>query len=375
MKIDFFYHNLGEQEREAVYNALESPFLTTGSTVLEFEKKFSQYIGSKHTIAVMSCTAALHLSLQALGIGKGDEVITTPMTFAASSLAIVHTGATPVWVDVEANTGNIDVKLIEAAITKKTKAILPVHLYGQMCDMRTIRDIANQFGLFIIEDAAHALESSRDGIRIGELSDAACFSFYATKSITCGEGGAVSTNSQSLASKIHMLRSHGINKDANMRHDKVFEHWDLIDFGWKYNMNNIQASILIPQIDKIDHIHKKRKEIYGQYMERLVNIPELKFPQILPESISAYHLLTIWVAPNKRDKLLRDLQKKGIGVAVNYRSINILSKFQNFFSKGRGSFPISEKIGDSTISLPFHTHLTQEEINHIISMLKELLIK
>lgn len=375
MKINFFSHNLGNEERKAALQAMQSDFLTTGKYVAKFEKEFSQYIGAESTIGVMSCTAALHLSLQALNIGKGDEVITTPMTFAASSLAIIHTGATPVWVDVEPETGNLDAQQIEAAITSRTKAILPVHLYGQMCDMLTIRDIADKHGLLIIEDAAHALESSRDGIRVGELSDAACFSFYATKSITSGEGGAISTNSQALYDKIIMLRSHGMDKDAGQRHEKRFQHWDLTDFGWKYNMNNIQASILIPQLSKINYIHEKRKNIYQQYIAGLSKIPGLKFPQILPGSKNAFHLFTIWVDPQRRDKILWDLQKHGIGIAVNYRSINILTKFQEVFCKGRGSFPISENIGDSTISLPFHTKLTNEEINYIIKTLKELLIK
>ncbi|MBW2340808.1 MAG: aminotransferase class I/II-fold pyridoxal phosphate-dependent enzyme, partial [Deltaproteobacteria bacterium] len=211
MKIEFYRHNLDESYVGVLPEVLGSIFLTTGPVTADFEKRFSRYVGLTETIAVSSCTAALHLSLLALGIGPGDEVITTPMTFVATSTAIMHIGAKPVWVDVEEDTGNLNTDLIEEAITEKTKAIIPVHLYGQMCDMKRIRGIADKYGLFVIEDAAHALESERDGIRVGQLADATCFSFYATKSITSGEGGAVTTNSKKLAENIRILRLHGMN--------------------------------------------------------------------------------------------------------------------------------------------------------------------
>ena len=189
MSIPFYRHDLGEPEIEAVRKVLAGPILTTGEVVESFERRFAAYLGIQHALAVTSCTGALHLSLLALGIGPGDEVITTPMTFIASSTAILEAGATPVFVDVESQTGNLDANNIEAAITPRTKAILPVHLYGQMCDMVTIRKIADEHGLFVIEDAAHCLEGVRDGVKPGELGDTACFSFYATKNLTCGGGG------------------------------------------------------------------------------------------------------------------------------------------------------------------------------------------
>ena len=214
MKVEFYVHNVGEAEKRSVLECLDGLFLTTGERVAEFEKRLSEYLGVPHSVGLTSCTAALHLALLALGIGPGDEVITTPMTFIATATSIMHTGAVPVFVDVEPATGLIDPARIESAITPRTRAILPVHLYGQMCDMRTIRAIADRHGLTIIEDAAHCLEGRRDGIGPGHLSDVACFSFYATKSITSGEGGAASCRDREIADRIRMLRQHGMSKEA-----------------------------------------------------------------------------------------------------------------------------------------------------------------
>jgi len=366
MKVEFYKHSLGWDEKEAVNAVLDTIFLTTGDRVALFEEQFAAYLGAKYCVGLTSCTAALHLALIALGIGPGDEVITTPMTFVATSTAILHTGATPVWVDVEADTGNINADLIEAAVTPKTRAIIPVHLYGQMCDMRKIRQIADMYNLAIIEDAAHAIESERDGVRVGELADIACFSFYATKNITSGEGGAITTNSQKLAEKIQVLRLHGINREAADRYTKRYEHWDLIETGWKYNMDNIQAALLLPQLRKIDENLQQRQELYNIYTTAFKNIAGLQMPVKTPGSRHACHLFTIWVDPQFRDNILFDLQDRGIGVAVNYRSINLLTRFMQLFSKGRGSFPVSEKIGDSTLSLPFYPLLTTEQTNYVI---------
>jgi UDP-4-amino-4-deoxy-L-arabinose-oxoglutarate aminotransferase len=304
-----------------------------------------------------------------MGIGPGDEVITTPMTFVATSLAIMHVGAKPIWVDVEEKTGNIDASLIEKAITGKTKAILPVHLYGQMADMRSIRRIADKYGLRVIEDAAHALESSRDGIRVGQLSDAACFSFYATKSITSGEGGAVITNSKELAEKTRALRAHGINSEAAQRYTGVYRHWDLLDIGWKYNMDNIQAALLLPQLRQVEVFRRKRQTIYAKYIKALENNPYIRIPQLTPDDTHGYHLFTIWVHPAKRDMILEYLQEKGVGVAVNYRAIHLLKKLKEIFRFERGTFPVAESIGDSTISLPFYPTLEDRQIAYIANCL------
>ena len=200
--IPFYHHDLGEPELAAFAEVLRGPMLTTGATVAQFESRFAQYLGVKHVLGLTSCTGALHLALLALGIGPGDDVITTPMTFIATSTAIVETGANPVLVDVEPETGLLEPGRVEEAITPRTRAVMPVHLYGQMCDMRGFRILADRYNLRLIEDAAHCIEGVRDGVRPGQLGDAACFSFYATKNITCGEGGAIAVNDASLAEKL-----------------------------------------------------------------------------------------------------------------------------------------------------------------------------
>src|SRR6267378_796815 len=323
-RVEFFKHNIGPDEIASVTAVLESLFLSTGAVVRDFEDQFAAYLGAPHVVGLTSCTAALHLALLAHDIGPGDEVITTPMTFVATANAILHTGARPVFVDVEPETGNLDAARVEAAITPRTRAILPVHLYGQMCDMRALRDIADRRGLVVVEDAAHALEAERDGVRPGQLAEAACFSFYATKSITSGEGGAVSTASATVAEQIRKLRLHGMDLSAGDRYTKRFQHWDLEYCGWKYNMDNIQAALLIPQIGRIEERWQRREAISRRYEAAFSNVPGLAFPKVVTGSKSARHLFTIWVTPERRDDILWALQDKHIGVAVNYRAIHLL---------------------------------------------------
>lgn len=374
-KIEFFRHSISKDDIKRVNNILKSIFLTTGEEVEKFEQRFSQYIGKKYTIGTTSCTAALHLSLIALGIGHGDEVITTPLSFCATTNAILHAGAKPVFVDVEEETGNLNTALIEQAITKKTKAIIPVHLYGQMCDMKYINKIAKQYNLKAIEDAAHAIEASRDGIRVGQLSDAVCFSFYATKNITSGEGGAVSTDSKTLAETFRMLRLHGINKDAAERYTKHYQHWDMLALGWKYNMDNIHAALLIGQLARIEGLWEKRNRLWKIYKEELRKIKDIRLLKTLSNLKHARHLFTILVPPKKRDSLLLELQDRGIGVAVNYRPIHLLDYYQKTFGYKIGDFPVAEKIGKMTISLPLYPSLTKTEVRYIVKALKEGLDK
>jgi len=372
MKIDFFKHNIGIKEKRDVCKVLGSIFLTTGDAVREFEKKFSKYIDRKYTIGLMSCTSALHLSMLAYGIGPGDEVITTPMSFVATATSIMHAGAKPVFVDVEPETGNLNADLIEKAVTNRTKAILPVHLYGNMCDMRKIKDIADKHKLIVIEDAAHAIEAQRDGYKAGELADAVCFSFYATKSITCGEGGAVSLNNKKKSDLIRKLSLHGITKRAADRYVDKYRHWEVKMLGWKCNMSNIQASLLLNQLANIEKYLERREEIARKYEEAFSDLRGIRFPKVPKNSKSGRHLFTIWVDPKKRVKALHYLHTKGIGASVNYRAIHTLDYFKKALGYYTGDFPVAERIGDSTISLPLYPKLSVKETDYIIKAVRQL---
>ena len=370
-KIEFFRHCIDDRDIERVNSVLRSIFLTTGKEVEEFEETFSRFTGQKYTVGTTSCTAALHLSLIAAGIAPGDEVITTPLSFCATSNAIMHAGARPVFVDVEEETGNLNVELIESAITRRTRAIIPVHLYGQMCDMKKLSKLAGQYNLRIIEDAAHSIEAKREGIGVGQLSDAACYSFYATKNITSGEGGAITSNSGMLAETLRRLRLHGINKGAADRYTKQYEHWDMPILGWKYNMDNIQAALLIGQLERIEALLGKRDALWKEYEEALQGIEGIGLLKTLPNVRHARHLFTVLVPHAKRDEILRGLQRRGIGVAVNYRPIHLLKFYRDTFGFSQGDYPVAEEIGKRTISLPFHTFLSADEIKYVAQAIEE----
>jgi dTDP-4-amino-4,6-dideoxygalactose transaminase len=371
--VPFFMHDLGQAELDAVAEVLRNPILTTGEWVARFEGRFAERMGARHAVAVTSCTGALHISLLALGISPGDEVITTPMTFIATANSIMEAGAKPVFVDVEPETGNLDASLIEAAITERTRAIMPVHLYGQMCDMIAIRKIADRFGLAVIEDAAHCVEGTRDGVRPGQLGDTACFSFYATKNLTCGEGGALVSNDDKLAEKLRLLRLHGMNKNANDRHREGYKHWDMTVMGWKYNMDNIQAALLLPQMDRLEENWRRRKELAAFYEQRLWDIPNLSRPATLAGVDHSWHLFPVWIGDGKRDHVIQKLQDEGISVMVNYRAIHLLTYFRKTFDFKPGNFPTAERIGDANLSLPFYPKMPLEHSERVVDVLRHVL--
>lgn len=365
-KVEFYRHNLDEADIARLVDVCRGLFLTTGADVRSFESAFAAYLGAQHAVGVTSCTAALHLALLAVGVGSGHEIITTPMTFAATANAVLYTGATPIFVDVDAATGVISAGAVRRAITPRTRAIVPVHLYGQMADMRSLKAIADEAGVSLIEDCAHAIESSRDGVRPAQLSDAACFSFYATKNITSGEGGAVVTNSERLSNRIRVLRQHGMSASADERYSGAYRHWDLEELGWKYNMTNLQAALLIGQLPRVEALWARREAIAERYEAGFRAYPGVSFPIVLPGSRSARHLFTVWVDPDRRDLVLADLQASGIGVAVNYRAVHLLKYYRQTFGFSRGMFPEAERIGDSTITLPLYPKLTDEEVDYVI---------
>ena len=365
-KVEFFRHALTEEDIAAVGEVLRSVFLTTGPKTAAFERALESYTGVRHIVGVQSCTTALFLCLQALGIGEGDEVITTPMTFIATANSILHAGAKPVLVDVEPETGNIDVKKVEAAITPKTRAVIPVHLYGLLVDMKRLGEVCGRRNIPIIEDAAHALESERDGIRTGATGRAVCYSFYATKNLTCGEGGAIGTNDDALEDKFKKLRLHGMSKNAADRYTGKYQHWDMELLGYKNNLTDIQAAMMLNQIPRLAGQLARREAICRRYEEGFRGIPGLSFPIVPAGARSARHLFTIWVPPAHRDETLWKLQEMGIGVAVNYRAIHLLTYYASKLGHRRGTFPNAERIGDSTITLPLYPSLTDEQVDRVI---------
>lgn len=372
MKIDFYKHNLSSKDKAEVRKVLDGLFLTTGEWTKTFEKKLASYLDVPYVVGLSSGTAALELCLQYYGIGPGDEVITTPLSFIATANAIEVCGAKPVFVDVEPRTGNMDATLIEDKITTRTKAILPVHLYGQLCDMQFINEIAKRHNLHVIEDSAHGLESARDGIRIGRKPNLACFSFYATKNITAGEGGAVVCHDQDSFEWFIKARMHGMSLDAADRYSKVYKHYDMEFLGFKCNMNNIAAALLVNQIDCIDGFLKRRKIIFETYHKAFAQIAGIHLPDIIQKSTHACHLFTMWVDPDKRDEYLHALQDKEIGVAVNYRPIHLMRYYKNKYGYSRGDFLNCELIGDSTITLPLYPQLKDMEIDYIIAAVGEI---
>jgi UDP-4-amino-4-deoxy-L-arabinose-oxoglutarate aminotransferase len=369
--IPFFMHDLGAAELDAVAEVLRGPLLTTGETVAHFERRFADYLGVPHALGLTSCTGALHISLVALGIGPGDEVITTPMTFIATANAIIEAGATPVLVDVERDTGLLDPNRVEDAITSRTRAVLPVHLYGQMCDMRALRDLADRRGLFLVEDAAHCIEGMRDGVRPGQLGDTACFSFYATKNLTCGEGGAVVCRDVRLLEKLKLLRLHGMTKTAADRAREGYQHWDMVELGWKYNMDNIQAALLLPQLDRLDANWQKRRHLAAHYCRLLVAAPGVSTPATKTGVKHAHHLFPVWSDRLPRDEMIVGLQRAGVGVVVNYQAIHLLTYFREKFGFRRGQFPNAERIGDRTLSLPFYPNMPLEHADRVVTAMEQ----
>ncbi len=365
-KVEYCKHNIGEEELQRVERVFRSLFLTTGDEVSEFEKDLAGYLALPYTVAVTSCTAAMQLALLASGIGPGDEVITTPLTFIGTANSILMAGATPVFADVERSTGNIDPRAIEEAVTKRTRAILPVHLYGQMCDMTAITETACRRSLVVIEDAAHSLEAEWSGKKPGRWGDSACFSFYATKNITSGEGGAISAKDAGRAELLKKLRLHGFDKSAVDRYTNRFEKYDVDVFGWKYNMDNIHAAILVEQLKKVEGFLVRRAEIYRRYTEAFGGIDGIELHTTRPEARHAFHLFTVLVDAGRRDAILEELQDRGIGVSVNFYPIHLMTFYRERFGLKAGMFPVAEEIGSRTISLPLYPMLTEEEIEYVV---------
>jgi dTDP-4-amino-4,6-dideoxygalactose transaminase len=368
---------IGPEEIEAVTETLRSSWLGTGPKTKEFEAKIAEYTGAKHAIAVSSCTAALHLSLLAHDIGPGDEVITTPMTFAATANSVVHTGATPVFVDCERDTLNIDPAKLEAAITPRTKAIVPVHFAGRAVNMDAIMAVANAHGIAVIEDAAHALETRYKGRRIGETGGAtSCLSFYVTKNITTVEGGMVLVNDEALAKKVRVLSLHGLSADAWSRYgDGAPKHYEVVVPGYKYNLTDMASSLGLVQLRKIEEWLVRRDHVWARYDEAFADLPLITPAKVEPETRHARHLYTPLVtddAPVDRDGFRNGLHALGIGSGIHYAALHRHPYYRDRFGYTDEHFPNAAFIGSRTFSLPFSPKLTDAEVDRIIAGVRQV---
>jgi len=358
-------------EIDEVVAVLQSGWLGTGPKVASFERDFAEYKGIEHAVALNSCTAALHLSILAAGIGSGDEVITTPLTFCATINAIIHAGATPVLADINPNTMNISPHDVEANITPRTKAILPVHFAGRSCDMENICRIANNNSLKIIEDCAHAIETKYQGQKAGTFGDFGCFSFYVTKNVITGEGGMVITKSEEDAARIKMLGLHGMSKDAWKRFgDEGFKHYQVVDCGYKYNMMDIQAAIGIHQLQRVETNWHKRQEIWQRYNKAFADLPIIPPAPVEPGTRHSYHLYTILIDEERcginRDEFLADMTAQNIGIGVHYLSIPEHPYYQQTLGWQPEDYGHAMRIGRQTVSLPLSANLTNEDVTDVI---------
>jgi dTDP-4-amino-4,6-dideoxygalactose transaminase len=361
---------------DAVTGTLKTGWIGTGPAVKRLEEAFAEYVGAKHALATASCTAALHLSMVVAGVGPGDEVITTPMTFCATANAIIHTGATPVFVDCDPDTMNIAPEGIAAAVTPRTKAILPVHFAGRAVNMEAIEEIAKRHGLLVIEDAAHAIETARHGRKVGAISALTCFSFYVTKNMTTGEGGMVTTNDSELATRIKVAALHGMSADAWSRFsDTGYKHYDVVFPGFKYNLTDMAASLGLSQLPKLGAWLERRAQLWERYNQAFADLPLTLPVDPEPDTVHARHLYTVLVKPDSkvtRDEFLVEMHKRRIGTGVHYRALHTHPYYAQRWGYRAEQFPNAARIGESTVSLPLTPKLTDLEVERIIGAVRAI---
>ena len=371
---------IDEGDERAVLEVLRSGWITTGPRTKQFEKTLAAYVGSTHAVGVNSCTAALSLALEAAGVGPGDEVITSPITFASTANVIVHRGAKPVFVDVEPSTLNLDVSRLEAAITPRTRAIIPVDFAGHPADLDDIMAIARRHSLVVIEDAAHAIGAEYRGRRVGSVADMTAFSFYATKNITCGEGGALTTNNAAWADRIGIMALHGISRDAWKRYSaEGYQHWDIVYPGHKFNMFDLQGALIESQLAKIDVFYARRVALKARLDAGLREIPELGFPTEKPGIKHAYHLYPIIVRSEaltaERDQVMNAIQGENVGVGVHFRAVHLQPYYVETFGFRRGDFPHAEYYSDRTISLPLYPRMTDRDADDVVEAVRTVIAR
>jgi dTDP-4-amino-4,6-dideoxygalactose transaminase len=374
------YHQplVDASDERAVVETLRSGWLTTGPKTKGFEKDLAAYAGASHCVAVNSCTAALHLGLEAVGVAAGDEVITSPITFASTANVIVHRGARPVFVDVEPDTLNIDPAAIERAITPRTRALIPVDFAGHPCDLDEVMAIGARHRLPVIEDAAHSIGAAYKGRRVGGVADMTCFSFYATKNITSGEGGALTTNRQEWADRIAIMALHGISRDAWKRYgSEGYRHWDIIAPGYKYNMFDLQAALVRSQFDKLEAFHARRVALKARLDAGLRDLDAITMPAERAWASHAYHLYPIIVRTEMltadRDTIMNAIQAENVGIGIHFRAVHLHPYYVETFGFARGMFPRAEYYSDRTISLPLYPRMSDADADDVVTAVRKVL--
>ncbi|MEC1875911.1 MULTISPECIES: DegT/DnrJ/EryC1/StrS family aminotransferase [Bacillus] len=369
---------IGKEEIQEVTETLESGWLSKGPKVQQFEKEFAAFVGAKHAVAVNSCTAALFLALKAKGIGPGDEVITSPLTFSSTANTIIHTGATPVFADIDENTLNIDPVKLEAAVTPRTKAVVPVHFGGQSCDMDAILAIAQNHGLFVLEDAAHAVYTTYKQRMIGSIGDATAFSFYATKNLATGEGGMLTTDDEELADKIRVLSLHGMSKAAWNRYSSNGSwYYEVESPGYKMNMFDLQAALGLHQLKRLDDMQKRREEIAGRYQTAFQQIPGLITPFVHDDGRHAWHLYVLQVDEKKagvtRSEMITALKDEyNIGTSVHFIPVHIHPYYQKQFGYKEADFPNAMNYYKRTLSLPLYPSMSDDDADDVIEAVRDI---
>jgi dTDP-4-amino-4,6-dideoxygalactose transaminase len=377
MQVPFHKPYITEEEINEVVDSLRSGWLTMGPKTVRFEEEFRKYIGSKHAIAVNSCTAALHLALKAIDLNPGDEVIIPTMTFTATGEVVCYFGAKPVIVDIEEDTLNMSVDALERAISRKTKAVIPVHFAGQPCDMDGIRQIAQQHKLFVVEDAAHAFPAWYKTAMIGTLGDITCFSFYATKTLATGEGGMITTEKNEWAERVRILRLHGISKDAWERYsDEGTWHYEVLEAGYKYNMTDIQAALGLAQLKKAEWMRQQRQSIADRYTEAFRASVFIRSPHIKSDRISAWHLyvikLTLKALSIDRAQFIGELKKRGVGSSVHFIPLHRHPFYRDNFGYRNEDFPVAEKVYEGIVSLPVYPGMTDDDIEFVVESVRDV---
>ncbi len=373
-----------EEEKKEVLEVLNSGWITTGPKVRQFEKEFASFIGSKHAVAVNSCTAALHLALDAVGLQEGEEVLTTPMTFAATAEVIRYFKAKPVFVDIAPETFNMDTEKLEIKIKQlkgqgsRVKAIIPVHIAGYPCDMDSIMRVAKCYGLSVIEDAAHALPVKYRGKMIGTIGDMTCFSFYATKTITTGEGGMLTTDNDEYAERVRVMSLHGISKNAWERYtSKGTWYYEVIAPGYKYNMTDIAAALGLAQLRKANSMRERREKIASIYNNAFKDIPEITTPAMKTEEVThAWHLyiirLNLGLLTIDRNQFVMELKNRGIGTSVHFIPLHIHPYYRDTYNYKPEDFPISYEMYKRIVSLPIYPKMTDRDVERVIETVRNV---